>query len=123
MSKPSESDVKMPESKATFAEFHEAGCVRVGGDSQPDMRKAEKQFGGMFATLTRFGHGNICNGCPHVGKCAAFRVMNPALPPIEQDAHAANNSPNYPGMSVRQIAEKLNVSMSEVRRRKLAGTL
>ncbi len=109
----------------TFAQLHELGCKRTGADRQSDVRKAEKQHGGMFATLTRFGQGNVCSGCPEVGKCKAFRTINPSAAPIvaDVDPHLPSNSPNYPGLIVCQIAEKLGVSMNEVKRRKSAGTL
>jgi hypothetical protein len=113
----------MDATQKTFAEFHAAGCVRTGCEVVTDARRAEKIAGGIFATLTRFGHGNICNGCPHVLGCKAFRKLNASAPPAIVDPHTPSNSDKYPGMSVKQIAAKLGVSMSEVRRRKHAGSL
>jgi len=111
---------------ATFSQLHEMGCIQTGADVHDDVRVAEKRMGGLFAAVVGLSHGNPCPGCPALqgGKCRAYLAFNTgASKPIVVPPTVASNSLNYPGMSVRQIAEKLGVSMNEVRRRKLAGTL
>jgi hypothetical protein len=111
-----------PKLDASFEDLHAAGCIQTGADTQTDLNAARKQFGGMWAGLMRYTAMNPCQGCPafNNGRCAAFRQYNTGakstpVPPPD------NKHPS--GLSMRQIAEKLGISLSEARRRKVQGTL
>jgi hypothetical protein len=103
----------------TFAQLHAAGCIQTGADVEWRVGVAEAQFGPMFRLLTYRTDGKPCDGCPafNSGKCEAYQQYK-ALPPAA--APKADYLPEHPGMSVRQIAAKLGVSIGEVRRMKQA---
>lgn len=111
----------------SFFDLHAAGCIQTGADVHSDPKVASSRHGGMFAAIYGLTHGNPCAGCPafNGGRCKAYQAHHEDARrvPIKVDPKIPSNSDNYPGMSVKQIAEKLGVSMSEVRRRKLTGTL
>jgi len=111
---------------APFASLHQLGCIQTGADVHENVFAAAKKFGPLYAALYQATHGNPCCGCPgfNNGKCRAYLAFNTdAQRPTKLPATVASNSDKYPGMSVKQIAAKLGVSMSEVRRRKHAGSL
>lgn len=81
---------------------------------------------------------NICDGCPKTDraqslkdiKCECFNKYHTMVKQqkLVSEARVANattppGTSKYPGLSIAQIAEKLGVSKSEVRRRKLEGTI
>jgi len=82
----------------------------------------------MFYSLMTLTQNNPCAGCPvwtdNGPNCKAFQKHHTAFQAARQ-ATTPHNVPSGPfmGMSIRQIAQQLGVSISEVRRRKVAGTL
>jgi len=111
----------------SFTQLMEAGCI------QAENRELEPLFYAlMLATMK-----NPCDGCPVWGnkgpECQAFQqyhtAYTQAIETQQQVIKEATTPSNVPaehplaGLSVKQIAAKLNVSISEVRRRKAAGTL
>jgi hypothetical protein len=91
----------------------------------------------MFYMLHAATGSNPCNGCPRWEKigpeCKAFQLCHWAYAKwkFEHDKEIAShgtpaNVPSghkFEGMSIKAIAAELGVSMNEVRRRKMAGTL
>lgn len=101
----------------TFGQLMVAGCI------QAVYRGLERMFYGLMALTGR----NPCNGCPiwdNKGPgCRAFQLYHTAYVPA---AVTPSNVPaEHPlaGLSVKQLAAQLGVSISEVRRRKANGTL
>jgi len=130
--------------RATFDELHSMGCIQTGADVYPILAEAQDKFGIWFYQLGLLTCGNLCDGCPQAGaidyvsrptkiedvKCKAFhRFHSMATDRQREKAQAANQATKapgtdrYPGMSVKQIAEKLGISKNEVRRRKRDGLL
>lgn len=113
--------------EGTFEQLMEAGCI------QAENREMEPLFYALMVATAK----NPCDGCPvwsHKGPaCVAFQQYHSAYYRAEekqrqtiQDATTPNNVPSghqFFGMSVKQIAAKLGVSIGEVRRRKASGTL
>lgn len=114
--------------KAEFADLQSAGCI------QCETNELEP----MFTALMLATRCNPCGGCPkwqqRGDECKAFRLYHSAWRNKQQArdrriAEAtqprAKNSDNakFYNLSVAQIAERLGISKSEVRRRKVAGTL
>lgn len=111
----------------SFEDLQAAGCI------QAEMESLRP----IFVGLMDMTNCNPCNGCPiwdQLGEdCKAFAKFHSyaiesryqAKVELEQ-ATTPHNIPSgheFQGMSVKQIAAKLGVSIGEVRRRKLAGTL
>jgi len=109
--------------KPDFEGLQQAGCI------QADMRPL---FIGLYAAT----QGNICNGCPvwqeQGPECKAYQQYHSEALSKAVDRHQRivqavfpcdKNGDKWHGYSVSQIAQELNISKSEVRRRKLAGTL
>jgi len=110
----------------TFQQLMDAGCV------QAEMPALLPLFFGLMALTNQ----NPCAGCPiwdNKGpECKAFQEYHSAsarviaTQQVIKDATTPNNVPaEHPlaGLSVKKIAEKLGISIGEVRRRKAAGTL
>lgn len=92
-----------------FSLLHRAGCLLCENDSEG----SRSVFYGLWLAT----HGNPCNGCfEDWRKCKAFRKY-----------HSSNKQRpaerNVPERTIAEWAKLLDVSKSEVRRRKLAGTL
>ena len=112
--------------KASFAQLMEADCLQAG---------AAPAFEYLMAATVN----NPCAGCPvwceKGPECKAFQLYHTAYPRVEQVEQVKqvkqvvvakqNVPPEHPltGLSIKQIAAKLNISISEVRRRKISGTL
>ena len=133
--------------KGTFEDLHGAGCIQTLCDMYADVGDAVKaggleRFSGIML-LTRL---NPCDGCPNgtgmnfnPGKiitrvdqiqCSAFQKFHTMAVDSQLKSKRAiwnattpPGTDNYPGLSVKQIAEKLGISKNEVRRRKQVGTL
>jgi hypothetical protein len=117
----------MGQLEGTFEQLMEAGCI------QAENREMEPLFYALMAATNM----NPCDGCPVWGSkgpaCVAFQQFHSAYYRAEekqrqtiQDATVPNNVPpghEFFGLSVKKIAEKLGVSIGEVRRRKANGTL
>jgi hypothetical protein len=111
----------------TFEQLMEAGCI------QAENRELEPLFYALMVATTR----NPCDGCPIWNDkgpaCAAFQQYHSAYHRAEEKQQQvikeamtpSNVPPGHPlfGLSVKQIAEKLGVSIGEVRRRKVSGIL
>lgn len=111
----------------TFEQLMVAGCI------QAENRELMTMFHLLMAATGR----NPCAGCPiwtHKGpECGAFREYHSAyaqsVKKREQVIKVATTPSNVPldhplaGLSVKKIAERLQISIGEVRRRKAAGTL
>ena len=107
----------------SFTQLMEAGCI------QAENLELELVFYALMVATVR----NPCDGCPVWGnkgpECKAFQQYHTAYVETQQvikDATTPSNVPlDHPlaGLSVKQIAAKLIVSIGEVRRRKAAGTL
>lgn len=113
--------------EGTFEQLMEAGCI------QAENREMEPIFYALMVATKK----NPCDGCPVWGDkgpaCVAFQQYHSAYYCAEErqrqvirEATVPNNVPRghqFFGMSVKQIAEQLGVSIGEVRRRKANGTL
>jgi len=111
----------------TFEQLMVAGCIQA----------ENYELTTMFHLLMAATNRNPCAGCPvwtrKGPECGAFREYHSAysqgVKKQEQVIKAATTPSNVPldhplaGLSVKQIATKLNVSIGEVRRRKASGTL
>lgn len=111
----------------TFQQLMDAGCI------QAEVPKLKPYFYAIMIITA----GNPCDGCPvwviNGSGCTAFRQYHTAHRRAEEkqkrtveDATTPHNVPvDHPlaGLSVKKIAEKLGVSIGEVRRRKASGTL
>ena len=85
-----------------LADYMIAGCMQV-------------ERGPGFAIgvgLWRFTDGRMCDGCPmfQMGKCPAYKILSHVEKKTEQ-LHSTTET-------VRQEAERLGTSISEVRRRR-----
>lgn len=124
----------------TFEELHAAGCIQTGADAYQDLGDAVRSFGGLLAMLQVATGGNVCDGCPWAEegnpskveqvKCEAFQKYHSMAVGNRvrkltslKSATSPPGTDKYPGLSIAQIAERLGVSKSEVRRRKQAGTI
>lgn len=117
---------------ASFEQLHAAGCIQTGADVEKKVEAAKPRFEPMFNALQVETHGNMCAGCPayNDGKCAAFKQYH-SQPNLQARSRQARidlhtkpkGTESHPGKSIGQIAKDLGISKSEVRRRKLAGTL
>jgi len=108
--------------KASFAQLMEADCLQAG---------AAPAFEYLMAATVN----NPCAGCPvwceKGPECKAFQLYHTAYSrPVKPEEQvvvktSSNVPPEHPltGLSIKQIAAKLNISISEVRRRKISGTL
>ncbi len=113
--------------EGTFEQLMEAGCI------QAENREMEQ----LFYVLMMATAKNPCDGCPIWGDkgpgCVAFQQYHSAYHRAEErqqqvvkDATTPSNvPPGHPlfGLSVKQIAAQLCISIGEVRRRKASGTL
>lgn len=115
----------------TFDELRAAGCIQTGCDTDAD-KYDEASWRLLFDALMTETRRNPCDGCPvwHKGQCKAYvqfntRMIRAATEARERLAGAteAPGTAQFPSLSVKQIADKLNISKSEVRRRKLHGEL
>lgn len=112
-----------------FRLLHEAGCIQTMCDVYPDVKEAEKNFLGRFCTLMVLTNLNPCDECPVLQGCKAYKEYN--TQPKEEKAakedkiKVATTPDNGPfgSMSVKQIAKKYNISISQVRRLKVQGKL
>lgn len=82
----------------------------------------------LFIGLWTATRGNPCDGCPvwrdKGPACKAFQLHHTAYRDAEFRRTARIAQATQPdGESVAQIAKRLGISKSEVRRRKVAGTL
>jgi hypothetical protein len=110
-----------------FDQLQALGCIQCEMES---LRQ-------IFARLMVATAGNPCDSCPVWTRkgpaCEAFQQCHTAYRDAERESQralaAATTPANVPkthplaGLSVKQIAAKLNISLGEVRRRKAAGTL
>lgn len=105
-----------------FNQLMEAGCIQAPvPETEP-----------LFHLLMRATACNPCAGCPLWASrgplCEAFVKYHSAYTPTTAFAVVVKKG-NVPvghpleGLSVKQIAAQLGVSISEVRRRKASGTL
>jgi hypothetical protein len=101
----------------TFVELFEAGCIQTSCDVYTDVARAFIEIGPRFHGVMTITSQNPCNGCPayNGGKCLAFQQYH--------SAHGRRTAQAQPSETVAQIAARLGISKSEVRRRKQAGTL
>ena len=112
--------------RCDFDGLKKAGCIQCETDDLKPMF-----FALMMATLW-----NPCYGCPvwrdKGDQCEAFRRFHSAWhdKQLERDRRIVSatgpcqkNGEKWEGYSVAKIAEELGLSKSEVRRRKVAGTL
>lgn len=108
----------------SFVELHRAGCIQTGADVESDVLLSAGRFSLLFNALQHETGGNICNGCEAYsgGKCAAFRQYHSSQIKSRTVHPDSANQPER-GPTVRQLATSLGVSISEVRRRKAAGSL
>lgn len=111
----------------SFNQLMDAGCI------QAETPKLTVMFHLLMAATAH----NLCADChvwTHKGpECGAFREYHTAFTrttnrqqQVIKDATTPSNVPaEHPlaGLSVKQIATKLGISIGEVRRRKAAGTL
>lgn len=112
---------------ANFEQLHEAGCIQTGADLDPDKWNYIEWYR-LWEGLMRVSNNNPCDGCPawKGGKCCAFLRYHTQPERNRGHKNAATippGTPKHPGLSVRQIATRLGVSISEVRRRKVRGTV
>lgn len=109
-----------------FDGLRDAGCMQCESN---DLRP---MFGGLWAATS----GNPCDGCPKWDsagdQCPAFRKFHSAWREqqlardrriVEATGPCQKNGERWEGYSVAEIASELKISKSEVRRRKVAGTL
>ena len=114
----------------SFEQLMEAGCIQA----------ENREMVPLFYALMMATAANPCEGCPVWGNkgpgCVAFRQYHSAYQRAEEkqqqvarevkEATMPSNVPSgHPlfGLSVKQIALQLGVSIGEVRRRKANGTL
>lgn len=120
--------------KGRFEELWEDNCLQTGNeDGDVTLDDARVRWGPYFVGIMRETYNNPCAGCPVLngGKCPAFQKFHTAAASSRvrdnDSASVADTKPpgtkNFRGMSVKQIAEKLRVSKSEVRRMKHRGQL
>lgn len=111
--------------------LHDAGCIQTLADTHDGKKWAELHAdvqvtaATMFLGLHTMTHQNPCNGCPiDRSKCQAFKMYHTSVnaTPLKV-APASDYSTKYPGLTVAQIADKLGVSKSQVRKMKLEGAL
>lgn len=118
----------------TFEDLFNAGCIQTGGeDPELSFARARDLFYQRFVALTLATHHNPCAGCPEFndGKCDAFQKFHTdksfaEKAPVASKGRAATRpqgTDQYPGLSVSEIARKLGISKSEVRRRKAVSKL
>jgi len=109
-----------------FDGLQKAGCI------QAELEVLRPMFRGLYVATS----GNPCDGCPvwesKGPSCQAYKLYHSEA---RQQAHQREsriasavapgnrNGDRFAGMTVAQIAAELHVSKSEVRRRKVAGTL
>ena len=112
-----------------FDALHEAGCLQAA--------RIDIFAYGLYRAIYEATYGNPCAGCPQWQdqgeKCLAFQKYHTAskannkdkLPDrLEPATKPGNrNGKAWEGMSITQIAARLGVSKSEVRRLKQAGKL
>jgi hypothetical protein len=111
----------------SFAQLNLAGCIQT----------ETLDLAMIFRLLMLETNNNPCAGCPvwtqRGPECGAFREYHTAYAQgvkkqeqVIKDATTPSNVPaEHPlaGLSVKKIAEKLGISIGEVRRRKASGTL
>lgn len=105
-------NIDVPDIKFTIEEYADSGCFQF------------ENFG-IGLGLYSLTDGHICNGCPKYegGRCSSFKTM---MNDRSEESTAQVGSifpdslPNKskPYETVRQEAERLGVSISEVRRRR-----
>ena len=106
---------------ARYDKAQEAGCLQA--------EVGEVMYGGLMLA-TRL---NPCAGCPvwdsSGPRCQCFQKYHSEAG-LEHDRKlvaaivpCVKNGAKYEGMSIAEIAAELGVSKSEVKRRKVAGTL
>ncbi len=111
----------------TFDQLQAAGCIQC----------ELEQLRVLFIGLQSATRGNVCDGCPVWSQkgpaCAAFSQYHSAARAVREDSERSlikattpqtnSGNPELSCMSMKMIAEKLGISLSEARRRKAAGTL
>jgi hypothetical protein len=107
----------------TFAQLHAAGCIQTGADVEWCVAVAAEKFAPLLNGLRILTDGRPCDGCPvfRGGECNAYQQYRESAVVMPKAATSYSNK--YPGKSVRQIATELGVSIGEVRRRKLDGSI
>ena len=124
---------------ATLEQAFESGCIQAGGDPSGDQQTLVPQAQ-MYSMLMAVTLRNPCQQCPLITmrhydsfrqvECKCFRQYHSMCIEAQRKGEAsiinATTPPGtrtYPGLSIAQIAEKLGVSKSEVRRRKAVGEI
>lgn len=116
----------------SFDELHAAGCIQTGADIPLTLVDAKIKMEPMYHALQVATGNVICDGCPayNYGLCKAFRqyyssqtIRREVGIEVERQATEAPGTAKYPGMSIKAIAAELGISMGEVRRRKMEGTI
>jgi hypothetical protein len=111
--------------KGSFEELHKAGCIQTGEDLPLEKAKEAVEF--LFNQLMLATRLNPCDGCPafNEGRCRAYLLFHTAQHELKRQRENRIQQATTPpgGESVAQIAKRLNISKSEVRRRKLRGDL
>lgn len=124
--------------RGTFDQLWKAGCIQTGNDGQKgdDEPKRVAGFRDRWPGLMQLCNFDPCTtGCPEFrdGKCKAYQQYHTQYQEEQRkeqqrrerskDATRAPGTAQFPGLSVKQIADQLGISKNEVRRRKQAGTL
>lgn len=112
-----------------FRTLHAAGCIQTLCDVHPNEERALAAGYARFCKLMVATSLNPCDGCPDWIGCKVYKQYNTVS--IEKTvsreakikkATTADNGP-FGSMSVKQIAKKHNLSISQVRRLKVQGRL
>lgn len=110
---------------ATFDQLFEADCIQTGSDLHNSVHAAKKAHGMMFELLMQTTRNNPCDGCPVMetkgNRCGAFKLYHTSQAAAQKARMMGND--NYLGVPVKALARELNISVNEVRRRRVAGTL
>jgi len=124
---------------AYFDQLYELGCIQAGSDMET-LDEAQQKLMVMYNGLYMATGGNPCDGCAKLWntssiheamqECKAFaqkhtmaREHRVGRENNQKSATRPEGTDQYPGMSVAEIAQKLGISKSEVRRRKQAGVI
>lgn len=117
----------------TFEQLFEAGCIQTGCDTLENIEAADKFFRRYFQGIMTETKSNPCSGCPafNDGGCEAYQIYHTHAQEqreriARQKKENATRPPGtekYPGLSVKQIAQQMGISISQVRRLKAQGAI